>query len=99
MDLTFNEKECQVINFTDMTMDLQLKREEEKNRMLNALNMSVHHEMLVPLKVNLDTSLHLIKLLNRQRSGHTARRMAQNILVSSKLLLLHAHDLLDQRII
>ena len=66
MDLMFNEKECQVLNFTDMTMDLQLKREEEKNRMLKALNMSVHHEMLGPLKVNIDNSCQLIKLINRQ---------------------------------
>ena len=55
-----------MLNFTDMTMDLQLKREEEKNRMLRTLNMSVHHEMLGPLKVNMDTSSHLIKLLKRQ---------------------------------
>ena len=95
MDLTFNEKECQVLNFTDMTMDLKLKREEEKNRMLNALNMSVHHEMLGPLRINIDTASQLIKLLNRQNSSVTTRKLAQMILVSSKLLLLHAHDLLD----
>ena len=95
MDLTLHEKECQVLNFTDMTMDLQLKREEEKNRMLNALNMSVHHEMLGPLKVNMDTSSSLIKILERQNNSATTRKLAQTILVSSKLLLLHAHDLLD----
>ena len=60
MDLIFNEKECQVLNFTDMTMYLQLKREEEKTRMLGALNLSVHHEMLAPLKTNVDVSLRLI---------------------------------------
>ena len=54
-----------MLNFTDLTMDLQLKREEEKNRMLKALNMSVHHEMLGPLRVNMDASTHLIKLLDR----------------------------------
>ena len=95
MDLIFNEKECQVLNFTDMTMYLKLKREEDKNKMLSALNMSVHHEMLGPLKVNVDASTHLIKHLNRENTNFLTRNMAQTILVSSKLLLLHAHDLLD----
>ena len=54
-----------MLNFTDTTMDLKLKREEEKNRMLNALNMSVHHEMLGPLRVNIDSASQLIKLLNQ----------------------------------
>ena len=99
MDLIFNEKECQVLNFTDMTTYLQLKCEEEKNKLLSTLNMSVHHEMLVPLKVNVDASSHLIKHLNRQNSNAHTRKMARTILVSSKLLLLHAHDLLDSRFI
>ena len=76
MDLIFNEKECQVFNFTDMTMYLQLKREEDKNKFLNALNMSVHHEMLAPLKTNVEASSHLIRSLIRQNASITSRKMA-----------------------
>ena len=45
MDLLFNGKQCQVLNFTDITMYKQLKQEEEKNKLLATLNTSVHHEM------------------------------------------------------
>ena len=38
MDLTFNEIECQVLNFTDITAYKRLKQEEEKNRLLKVVN-------------------------------------------------------------
>ena len=76
MDLTFNEKECKVFNFTDMTMYLQLKREEDKNKMLSALNMSVHREMLAPLKTNVEASSHLIRSFILQNASIAMRKMA-----------------------
>ena len=41
----------------------QLKKEEETTRLLQALNVSAHHEMLGPLKANVDFSDRLIKEL------------------------------------
>ena len=81
MDLTFNGKDCQVLNFTDLTMYVKLRREEEKSRLLSTLNMSIHHEMLGPLKANVDMASYLIKNLNRENSSACTRKMAKAILV------------------
>ena len=70
-----------MLKFTDLTMYVQLKREEEKSRMLSALNMSVHHEMLTPLKANVDMALILIKYLNRENGSTWTRNLAKAILV------------------
>ena len=65
--LTFNDSECQLLNFTDITMYRRLKKEEETNRFLKTLNASVHHEMIGPLKVNVELCERLIsKLPNTQ---------------------------------
>ena len=53
VEMTFNDINCQVINFTDITTYKLLKQEEETNRLLQALNTSAHHEMLGPLKTNI----------------------------------------------
>jgi len=68
MDLTFNDTDCQVLNFTDITTYEKLKREEEMSSRLKALNASVHHEMLGPLKANVDICRRLIKLLSSQET-------------------------------
>ena len=52
--LTFNEKECVVLNFTEITTQKRLKREVEKCNLLTTLCTSVHHEMLSPLKTNVE---------------------------------------------
>ena len=95
MDITFNEKECQLLNFTDITSYKRLKKQEEINRLLKTLNASVHHEMLAPLKANMEISMRLYKQLKNK----IEKQMAQTINISSNLLMLHAQDLLDQRII
>ena len=53
-DLIINEKECLVLNLTDITAYQRLKNEREKNSLLSALNTSVHHEMIGPLKINVE---------------------------------------------
>ena len=63
MNMTFNDKDCQVLNFTDITTQKRLKLEEEKSRMLSSLNTIVHHEMLGPLTANVDFSERLIRYL------------------------------------
>ena len=60
------------------------------------LNASVHHEMLGPLKSNV---LFAQKLIKGLKHGSRKKVMAQNIYISSQLLLLHANDLLDHKII
>ena len=54
IQLQFDETESTVINFTDITAYIRLKQEEEVNNLLKTLNASVHHEMVVPLKVNIE---------------------------------------------
>ena len=54
MNLNFNDEECFVISFTDISTYQRLKHEEEVNNLLKTLNASVHHEMLVPLRVNVE---------------------------------------------
>ena len=95
MDLTFNDIECQVLSCNDITAYKRLEEEEEMSRLLKALNASVHHEMIGPLKTSVDICKRLIgKLPNKEE-----KRMIQTVLISSQLVLFHANDLLDKRII
>ena len=48
-DLMIDGKECQVVNFIDLSVYTKLKQEKENNELLKTLNTSVHHEMLAPL--------------------------------------------------
>ena len=96
MNISFNESECQVINFTDITAQKNLIHEQAKSKMLSMLNTSVHHEMLGPLKTNVILTDHLCKELKKDPR---LLEMAKTVNVSSRLVLLHANDLLDQRII
>ena len=54
INLNFNDEEWFVISFTDISTYQRLKHEEEVNNLLKTLNASVHHEMLVPLRVNVE---------------------------------------------
>ena len=72
MELTFNDKECQVLSFTDITMYHQLHKEQENIRMLKMLNMSVNHEMLTPLKANIEISSRLFRKLKKESEKQMA---------------------------
>ena len=52
-----------MINFSDITAYKRLEQEKEMNRLLKTLNTSVHHEMLTPLKANVDIAKRMINLL------------------------------------
>ena len=93
MSLTFNDKDCQVLNFTDITTYKKLKREEEKSRLLSVLNYSIHHEIIGPLKANIDVA----ENLRRHQESLKCKEMAKMVVISSKLILFHANDLLDQK--
>ena len=90
-ELSFNDLECQVINLTEITTYKKLEQSRVTSRLLRALNASAHHEMLGPLRANIDISTRLIK----QLKDDELKRMSQTILISSQLVLLHANDLLD----
>ena len=96
MFLYFNEVECVVINFTDISTYQRLKIQEENNNLLKTLNASVHHEMVVPLKVNIEMAERLKKSLKK---FPYERKLIENILISSNMVLLHANDFLDQTLI
>ena len=62
-ELSFNDLDCQVINFTEITTYKKLEQAQETSRLLRAMNASAHHEMLGPLKANIDISTRLVKQL------------------------------------
>ena len=76
-------------------MYVRLKREEEKNRLLSTLNMSVHHEMIGPLKININVIQRLLRHLKGLENSKELQEMASMVLISSRQILLHANDLLD----
>ena len=85
-----------MLSFTDISTYKKLQRETHFNRLLKALNTSVHHEMLAPLQTNVEVAERLVKFLKKSPKEMD---MAQTILISSRMVMLHANDLLDQRII
>ena len=77
--MIFNDVECQVLNFNDITSYKRLEEEEEMSRLLKTLNASVHHEMIGPLKTSVDICKRLVvKLPNKEE-----KRMVQTVLLSS----------------
>ena len=64
-------------------------------KQLKTINMSVHHEMIGPLKANVNLSKRLMKNIEDPEM----KKMLSAIFVSCQLLLLHSSDLLDRRII
>ena len=93
--MVYNNIDCHVLNFVDMTSYFSLEKEKEKNRMIKILNTTIHHEMIAPLKAQMDIS----KCLFEKSISPLNKKMAKTIFVSSQMLLLHTQDLLDYRII
>ena len=59
--MIFNDKKCLVLNFTDITTYKRLKQQEAMTKLLKTLNASFHHEMIAPLKANMELSIRLYK--------------------------------------
>ena len=91
ISLLFNDRECQTLNFIDITAQKSLKQVQQRSDQLSTLSASVHHEMLGPLKSNVEFA----DALMRHLSSSTLKKQAQLISISSKLVLFHANDLLD----
>ena len=80
MDLIFNGKECQILNFTDLTTYRRLEQEKEANNLLKTLNASVHHEMIAPLKGNIELLMRLLKGLKKHREQ---KQMVSTIIITT----------------
>ena len=61
--LTFNNNECVVLNFQDISAIKRLEREEEKTKLMSTLYSCVHHEMIGPLKSNEEAALRMLRSL------------------------------------
>ena len=96
MDFMFDEKECQIINITDISAYIKLEKTQTTNKLLKTLNTSVHHEMLTPLKTIIEISQ---RLVTKFKNFPIEMNMIKTVLLSSKFLSMHAHDFLDQQII
>ena len=95
-ELILNEKESIVVSLTDITAYKRLRMQEHNNLLLKHLNATVHHEMLAPLKANIEISGRIIRRLKKDPE---TCKMARIIFISSQMVMLHANDMLDQRII
>ena len=52
MKIDFNDKDCELLTFTDITIYKKFALQEQQSKMLATLNASVHHEMITPLNIN-----------------------------------------------
>ena len=95
ISITFDEDECQMLNFTNITTFHKFKREEEKSRLLQALNTSIHHEMLGPLGTSVMIADRLMAAVDREEH----KQMVKLVQTCSNLALFHANDLLDYKVI
>ena len=95
MRIKFNELECQLLKFTDVTIYQKYKEQKEKSELLNSLNTSVHHEMICPLNINVNIAEELINKIHDEE----IKTLARTLFISSTLLLSNANDLMDKEII
>ena len=51
--------------------------------------------MVVPLKVNVEMAE---RLINNLANMPAEKKLAENILIASNIVLMHAHDFIDQRL-
>ena len=93
--MRFNNFDCSLVTFTNISLYKQLKQQEEMSGILATLNASIHHEMLTPLGNNVQVATELQK----QIKDPDHLEMIRIVHVNSKLAQLHANDLLDHRII
>ena len=84
-DMIYNNTNCHVLNFLDMTSQYSLERSEEKCRLMKLQNTTIHHEMIAPLKAQIDISTCLYENLKSSEN----KQMAKILNISSKMLLLH----------
>ena len=84
-----------MLNFTNITNFHKLKMEEERCKLLQTLNTSIHHEMITPLSTNVMITERLMNSVETKQQ----KQMVKLISTCSYLALFHANDLLDYKII
>lgn len=84
-----------MLNFTNITTFHKYKKEEEKSKLLQALNTSIHHEMVAPLGTNVMIADRLFEAMESEKH----KQMVKLVQTCSNLALFHANDLLDYKII
>lgn len=91
----FNDAECKVATFRDVTERRKYAKTEEANKLLHLLTSSVTHEMVTPLKCMVSFSETVVKAL----ANSPKRYEAELIMTTSKLLLSQVKLLLDKNMI
>lgn len=82
-NLMFNQEECKVATFRDVTDKSKLAKIEADNKLLHMLTSSVTHEMVTPLKCMVSFSEIVVKAL----ANSPKKYEAELIMTTSKLLL------------
>ena len=95
MDLNFNHKECQVVNFTDVTLFYRLKQEKKTTHQLKTLTASVSHEMIAPL----NGTIKMAEMLMIYQTQDRPKNMLNMIINASRLVMCHSNDLLDYNVL
>ena len=95
MDLIFNDKECQVLSFTDVTLFQHLKQEKQTNNLLKTLTASVSHEMLAPL----NSTIEIAQMLMEECKSKRHEKMLKMIITANRLVMCHSNDLLDYNVL
>ena len=72
-DMIYNDTNCHVLNFLDLTSQYSLERSKEKYRLMKQLNTTVHHEMIAPLKAQMDISSCLYENLKSSENKQMAK--------------------------
>ena len=67
INILFDDNDCQMLNFTNITAFHKYKKEEEKSKLLQALNTTIHHEMLAPLGTNVMIADRLIRAIESEQ--------------------------------
>ena len=91
--MIYKDSKCITLQFTDLTANIKLKREQQRSKMLQMLNATVHHEMLSPLKSNVILTKRLVKEFKFE--DKRLKKLIKTLEISSQLLLHHSYDLLD----
>ena len=79
----FNDEECKVVAFRDVTEVQRIAKIEETNKLLNLLTSSVTHEMLTPLRCIVSMCAQLLKELE----SSTKKSTAELIMITAKMIL------------
>ena len=94
-NLMFNNYECKVATFRDVTEKKKLAKTEAANKLLHMLASSVTHEMVTPLKCMISFAA----TVQKELKNSPKREEADLIVTTAKLLLSQVKLMLDKNMI